>query len=167
MEWMIFSKVRSVFEPTVTTGEGSTMAGGHMNFAASYANDGVNAGPDRIARAKAVNKKPALAAQDRESTIRHGVCGVKLQCYRAWSGGRISCKRLQVQGSHPGRGLLLQIESNMRYYPACFPEDCLSCCGSIQHHIGRIQCGAHAGRTPRCDCPAAMDTLVSLRRTAA
>jgi len=167
MEWMISSNDRSVFELTVTSGEGSTTADGRMTLVASYANDGVNAGADRISRARAANKKPVLATQDCELTIRHGVCEAKLVCYLACYRGRVACKRLQGQGSYPGTDLLLQIESKMRYYPACIPEDCLLPCWFVQHHNGRIDCSVQDGQMPRCDGPASMDTLVSLRRMAA
>jgi hypothetical protein len=167
MERVVSSNANSVFELPVTTGEGSTMVDGRMNLVASYANDGVTASADRVARANAEKKKPVLAARDRASMARHGVCGANLLSYRACYGRRIACKRLQVQGSYPDAELLLQIESKMRYYPACFTEHCLLCCGSHQDDIGRIQCGVHAGQMPRCDCATAADTLVGLRRMAA
>lgn len=99
-----------------------------------------------------------------EWMIWHGACASKLLCYRACYGGRAACKRLQIEGSYPSADLLLQIESNMRYYPACIPEDCLIPCGFVHYYNKRIQRGVDDGQMPRCDCPAVMGALVILRR---
>jgi len=168
MKWIVSSHDSPVFGQTVLSEEGATTAvDAHRPFVASNANDGVNAGADRISEATAAIKKPVLKVRVCQQAIRHGVCAAKLPCYRTSYKGRVPCKRLQVEGSYASADLLLQVESKMRYYPACIPEDCIFPRWFVEHRDGRIQCSVRDGQMQRCDCAASMDALLSLRRMAA
>ena len=116
---------------------------------------------------KARGDEPVFPVQACEETLGCELCTTKVQCYRGFYRGRVSCKRLQVQASYPGADLLLQNESKVRYYPACISEDCLLPCAFFHHHTGRIQYRVFDGEMPRCDCIASADTLVTLRPMAA
>jgi len=168
MKWTMCWIYNPKFELTVPAEEGATAVPHvRMTLVASNATDAANQGAGRISQAKAANKKPALEAYDFGQTIQQGVCAAKLPCYRTCCGGSESCNRLQIQSSYSSAELLLQIESKMRYYPACIPGGCLFTCRFFEHQDGRIQCSVHDGQVAQCDCPAAMDTLLSLRGLAA
>ena len=168
MKWISCSIDVRTLKPTDLSMPGATpMQHARTALMDRSATNGAHAGAGHILQAKAAVGMSARKVQTCGRSIQHGAGAVKLLGYRVCCGGSASCKRLQDSSSYPSAELLLQIESKMRYYPACISEDCLFTCPFVGLRHGQFQCSVHDGQMPPCDCHGSMDALRSLRRLAA